>query len=67
MPTMDGYEAAKEIREMMAANMISSNSIIIANSAYNEEQQCKSKGTFDRFLEKPIIITELLRILEDVL
>ena len=65
MPVMDGFQATKQIRQIMKAEE-SIKMYIIALTAYNTEQfeqKCLSIG-MDYFLTKPIHDTKIIKLVK---
>ncbi len=63
MPVKDGYETAKEIREMIANGFLSC--YIIGCGSLNEKQFEKDSA-IDKFIEKPVKESELFEVLRKV-
>ncbi|MDO3380923.1 hybrid sensor histidine kinase/response regulator [Gilvimarinus algae] len=64
LPDMDGYELARRIRELTGAD----EATLIALTGYgkNEDRERSKRAGFDHHLVKPVVIKELIGILNDV-
>ncbi|WP_052480777.1 hybrid sensor histidine kinase/response regulator [Gilvimarinus agarilyticus] len=64
LPDMDGYELARKIRAEPAAAGIT----LIALTGYgkNEDRELSKRAGFDHHLVKPVVIKDLIAILDDV-
>ena len=64
MPVMDGFQASKEIKEMVERGFIRSLKIIAvtANVADSDEEKCLKNG-MDHFLTKPIKPDDIRRFI----
>jgi len=67
MPVMDGYEATKLLKEMMAKNEIEEMPIIAlsANDTEADQSRCREVGMYDH-LSKPLKEEHLKKVLEGV-
>lgn len=65
MPVMDGYETAREIRDMEAKQALKRMPIIAVTSLSQEEmdKQCDS-GSFDGYVDKPTSMSKLQQLLQ---
>jgi len=68
MPGLDGYAAAREIREHEAQCGLPRIPVVaISASVFAEDRECCLQSGMDHFLPKPFVVSDLRRILVDVL
>ena len=60
MPTMNGYEAAKEIRRMEESDKSGIPIICISANAFKEDREAARAAGMDDYLEKPVDVNKLI-------
>lgn len=67
MPVMDGYEATKKIRALENDKLSKIPIVAMTANAFDEDKKTALESGMNGFIVKPIIMDEVVRVLEDVL
>lgn len=67
MPIMDGYTAARKIRELPDPFCAKIPIIAVSANAFDEDREASYKAGMNDHLAKPIIVTELMETLGKIL
>ena len=67
MPVMNGYEATKAIRALENEGLASIPVIAVSANAFEEDRRASVEAGMNAHVGKPICVSELLRVLNDVL
>jgi CheY-like chemotaxis protein/anti-sigma regulatory factor (Ser/Thr protein kinase) len=66
MPVMDGYDAARAIRELKSKKLSRVPIIAMTANAFEEDRQRALESGMDGYISKPIDIPKLLEMLEEI-
>ena len=64
MPVMNGYEATKQIRALTDPALAGITILAMTANAFDEDRKKALECGMDGFLSKPIVIEELISILQ---
>ena len=62
MPVMDGIKAHQELKKLMSGKELEYAPVFALTAYSNEKQNCMSEG-MEGFIEKPIIMQDLVKTL----
>lgn len=66
MPVMDGYEAARKIRQLENPLLSSIPIIAMTANAFDEDRKAAEESGMNGFLSKPVDIDKIIKVLQEV-